>query len=643
MSATPGLFARLRIAVRSIGAATGRLARATLGELHWSAPPWVQWTAGRLQSNAESAAAYARGHPRKTATILLTAVCAVGAAYAGWRWYESRPRPVPTEFVVSAPEVTCYACEPPGKPNPLIVRFSGSAAPLALSGKDLDPKSEALRMVPAMKGTWHWDDDRVLRFVPAEDWPIGSKFKVRFARTGFVARQVLLKEYGFEFTSPAFAARISGTEFHQDPVVAADKKVVVSVAFTHPVDPERFEKRVSLKLYERVTDTMEQERSQPSFTVVYDKLRLNAYIHSGQLAVPSKEGRLALHIEPGLSAAHGGNESESPLDASVDVPGLYSLRVEHVALEVARDESGEPSQALIVEMNHSVVERDMPQSVHAWLLPEKHPDPKLEEAFERSSRRHGPYPWSESTVTSDILAGSENLPLAQVPGELEHYELHSFRHEAQPGRFVYVKVDRGLKSFGGYVLAESVEQVFRVPDYPREIRIAQQGSLLALSGEKTLTVLTRDVRAMHVEIGRLLPRQIQHLVSQTEGAFATPTFKNWAFDEADITERFSSTIRLPELKPGTAHYQTIPLEHYLADDAGDRRGIFFVRVEAWDAERDRPLRGRADATWNAASNAPLTDTRLVVITDLGLLEKKSLDGSRDLFVQSIHSGDPQSG
>ena len=55
-------------------------------------------------------------------------------------------------------------------------------------------------------------------------------------------------------------AKIGGTEFHQDPVVAADKKVVVSIAFTHPVDPERFEKRITLKMFERLTDTQEEDR-----------------------------------------------------------------------------------------------------------------------------------------------------------------------------------------------------------------------------------------------------------------------------------------------------------------------------------------------------------------------------------------------
>ncbi|HEY6925072.1 MAG TPA: alpha-2-macroglobulin, partial [Steroidobacteraceae bacterium] len=215
----------------------------------------------------------------------------------------------------------------------------------------------------------------------------------------------------------------------------------------------------------------------------------------------------------------------------------------------------------------------------------------------------------------------------QVPGELEHYELHSFRHEAEPGEFVYIKIDKGLRSFGGYILDSSFEGLYEVPQYPSELRIAQQGSLLALSGDKALTVMTRGVATVHVEAGRLLPAQIQHLVTQTSGDFDAPVFNNYNFDASNITERFADKIELPTLKPGTAHYTAISLARYLSHESADHRGVFFMRVQAWDTEHDRPI-------------DTLEDTRLIVITDLGLLAKKSLDGSQDIFVQSIHSGEP---
>jgi uncharacterized protein YfaS (alpha-2-macroglobulin family) len=600
------------------------LIRTLFGEIHWRAPWWLRWLAAHLSDRARAVASHVIAKPVSSAIAAGITLASLLGAYAGWRWYEARPRPVETQFSVEAPRVTCYSCEPVGQPNPVVVRFSGSAAPLQMSGKDVDPASEAIHITPATKGVWHWDDDRTLRFKPAQDWPIAGTFRVSFARRGFVPAHIRLADYGFQFETPRFTARISDTQFHQDPVVASDKKVVVSVAFSHPVDPERFEKHISLRLHERVTNTIDTDLGTTPFTVVYDKLRLNAYIHSSQIAVQNKAGWLGIRIDAGVRAARGGNETPERMETRVDVPGLYSLQVNSIQLSVARNDRDEPGQVLVISMSHSVIERDMPVKVHAWRLPPP-----------------GRLGWSQLTVNKDVLATAPNLPLTQIPGELEHYELHSFSHEAQPGEYVFVRIDKGLKSFGGYVLGESVEQILRVPDFPPELRIAQRGSLLAMSGSRTLTVMTRNVPAIHVSIGRLLPQQIQHLVSQTGGEFSLPSFNNWSFDAADITEPFAVDYKLPTLKPGTAQYQSVPLDRYLSTDAGDRRGIFFITVSRSELDANgQPKPDQSDRNWDSRRQGFLTDSRLIVLTDLGLLAKQSLDGPQDVFVQSLHTGKP---
>lgn len=561
------------------------------------------------------------------------------AAIFAWRWYESRPKPVEVAFTVTAPAVTCYACEPPGQPNPLIVHFASSAAPLEGAGHPVEAKDAGISLSPDLAGQWTWDDDKTLRFQPAADWPVGERYTVELARRRFAAEHVRLEEYEFEFSSPAFAAKVAGTQFHQDPVVAANKKVVATISFTHPVDPERFEQRVRLQMFNRVSDTIEKELAAPAHTIVYDKLKLNAYIHSSQLEVPPKAGRLQITVEPGVRAARGGNETQEPLKTSVDVPGLNSLAVADLSLDIVRDERNEPDQVLLVNLSFAVAERDFPAKAHAWLLPMKHPDPKLQASFDR---RGEPFAWSEATLRPEVLNAGTALELTQIPGEREHYELHSLRYRADPGRYLYVKVDAGLKSFGGYVLGEAVERIIRVPEFPRELSILHQGSLLAMSGEKTLSLFARNVPAMRIEVGRLLPRQLQHLVTQTNGSFATPLFNNWAFDAASISERFVKVVRLPRVEPGKAQYEALDLGEYLDNDAGDRRGIFLLRVQAWNADSDTPLE-YAPEEWNATRQGSLGDARLLVVTDLGLVVKRSIDRSQDVFVQSIATGAPLAG
>lgn len=621
----------------SIGEYIRNAARRTLGVLTWQPPRWAQNLAGKASAGSR----LVHAHPRRFAAIGLGLLVLLIAGIGLWRWNEMRPRPAAVAFVVEAPALTCYACEPPGDPNPLMVRFESSVAPLEFAGRPLPATDAPLSMRPALEGRWHWDDDRTLRFQPAADWPIGTVFKVSFDRRGFTAPHVRLHEQAFEFRTAAFEARIASAEFHQDPAIASSKKVVATIAFTHPVDPERLEQHIRLRLYERVTDKIEKELAPPPYTVVYDKLKLQAHVHSGALDIPPKAARLQVVIRPGVRAARGGNATRDALETSVEIPGLDSLKVAQMSLDIVRDERNEPDQVLLITTSFPVAERDLPAKVHAWLLPEKHPDQTTQEAFERNTAHAPgrPYAWDPIQVRPEILAAAHKLELTPIPGERDHYELHSLRYSAAPGRALFVKVDAGLKSFGGYVLGDAVERVMTVPEYPRELSILHQGSLLSMSGEKTLSIFARNLPAIRVEIGRLLPNQLQHLVTQTDGDFATPQFHGWAFDAADITERFVKVVRLPSASPGQAQYAAIDLGEYLDAGPGERRGIFLLRVQAWDANKNRAI-GHLPSQWNASRQEGSSDARLLVVTDLGLVVKRTLDGTQEVFAQSIATGRP---
>jgi hypothetical protein len=327
-----------------------------------------------------------------------------------WRWYENRPQPVEVTFAVTPPPVTCYACEPPRPPNPLFVRFDSSTAPLDRAGHSVEPEQAGISMSPKLAGQWTWDDDKVLRFQPSSDWPVGQRFEVSLSRKTFAAGHVQLREYTFEFDAPAFVAKVANTEFYQDPVVAANKKAVVSISFTHPVDPESFEKRVKVAMFERINDKIEKELSAPTFMVTYDKLKLNAYVHSGQVEVPAKAGRLHIAIAPGVHSARGGNETRQELASNVDVPGLNSLKIADVALDIVRDERNEPDQVLLITTSFSVLEKELPPKVHAWLLPMKHPDPKLQQPYDAGGGNR-PFAWNASNLRPEVLRSDTQLQL----------------------------------------------------------------------------------------------------------------------------------------------------------------------------------------------------------------------------------------
>ena len=50
-------------------------------------------------------------------------------------------------------------------------------------------------------------------------------------------------------------------------------------------------------------------------------------------------------------------------------------------------------------------------------------------------------------------------------------------------------------------------------------------SLLALSGDRHISVVARNKPGMKLEIGRVLPEQLQHLVSLNDGTYSKPQVK----------------------------------------------------------------------------------------------------------------------
>lgn len=147
------------------------------------------------------------------------------------------------------------------------------------------------------------------------------------------------------------------------------------------------------------------------------------------------------------------------------------------------------------------------------------------------------------------------------------------------------------------MLASAYDEVVRVPDYPKEAAIAQDGALLPLTGNRLLTFSGRGVSAIKLDIQQLLPGTLNHLASQTGGDIRDPWFR-YPFD-ADNLARL--TTRIVELNPGHPRertYATLDLDPFL--DAG---GLFFVKVQGWDPETERVV-GRFDR-------------RMALVTDLG--------------------------
>lgn len=622
-----------------------------LGRVSWSAPAWMPVTA-----------ALVRRRPLACATGVLAAVLLVIVGTFGWHWYKNRPRPPEPQritFEVQPPAITDYTAEKVVF-SPLQVRFSGSTAPIERIGKGA---GQGISVRPVLRGEWRWQDDRTLVFQPSEDWPIGQHFHVGFLAAQAFAPQVKVAEDDFEFDTRPFTARIGGGEFYQDPQDATAKKVIVPVDFNYPVDAVQFEKRIALSLLDR-----SGKESPLKFTVTYDAWKLHAWVHSQPLALPRDDGAVRMTLDRGVRSLRGGDAFDQAMQTQVRVPGLYSLSMDSLDPTLVDNDRYEPEQVLVMGFSGAVRDSDLAAGIHAWVLPRR-------KAGVKQAEEDPPYGWSESEVSEKVLHQSTPLALELVPTEDDFAAQQSFKYHAEPGQMLYVRVDPGLKSFGGYVLGHAQTSTVTVPDYPSLLRFMADGSLLSLSGSRRVSVVSRNVPGMRLAIGRVVPDQLQHLVSFNQGNYSHPQL-GYPFDEDHLVERYVEKRAFPKGDPGKAHYEGVDLGQYLKDG---RRGVFLLHLSVYDAKAEArrkqaqaKMRARAAQGYappapgepaSAASAATTTDedlppddqgdgaddsqpsgdTRLIVVTDLGLLVKRALDGGQDVFVQSIHSGQPVGG
>ena len=69
-----------------------------------------------------------------------------------------------------------------------------------------------------------------------------------------------------------------------------------------------------------------------------------------------------------------------------------------------------------------------------------------------------------------------------------------------------------------------------------------KGALLALNDEKKLSVRVRGLPAVRFQIARVLPADVNQLITQSKGDFTNPHFVNPHFNQDNISEVFSELL-----------------------------------------------------------------------------------------------------
>jgi uncharacterized protein YfaS (alpha-2-macroglobulin family) len=593
------------------------------GTLSWHAPYWLK-TLVRV----------ARRRPIASLITLIALTATIVGGYQAYRVHQQNTQGLQFIATVTPPGLADFDRESNlVTPMELVISFVPAtknidsevnrnehkiAGPASVARLDLIDKklSASPTLSPKIPGEWLWKNERELAFKPASDWPAAQNYKVTFPAQIF-APGTKLKKNLVSFKTPPLEVALDELSFYQDPLDKKVHKITATLAFSHPVDSNAVKSAVSLALFDKkindskINDSTNSTNSTNiEFSLTHDQHQRVFYLQSNPLEIPQNEAYVTLSASEGINAVYGNANTSTVIADSLLIPSMATyFRVASASAQILNNPTGEPEQVLTVEFTDEVNTQLAAQQIKAFLLPSKFNQENVS--------------WtSPQQISAEVLKQAKPVSLDAIETEGDLAKSHSYIIDIPANRQLYLAVASGLISVNNFEMVKDYDQLLTIPAYPKELQIMSKGALLSLSGEHKIPLVARGINAIKLQTHKVLPHQINHLISQTYGDISNPNFFSYQFDKNNIGIYSDEIISLNTSHPQKAIYATYDLSAKLSKDS---LGLFFIHAQGWDNSSNRLI-------------YEVADERLIMITDLGLLLKTNADNSQDIFVQSIATG-----
>src|SRR5437762_3819048 len=519
-----------------------KVALAVFGRVQWSPPHWLSHSRAAISG-------FNRTHPLITASgIVAILLLFCGAAWT-LRWYQHRPKPRYVSVMVERIPVTKLEKELTFPT--LDIQFGDSAARL----EDLKKTSvPGIRLGPPLAGKWMWANDKHLFFKPTEDWPADQTFKITFDKK-FFPPQVLMERRVYEFTTPPFEIAVKELQLYQDPTNPSQRQITATLELTHAVEPGELDRHLQLLMLGGSAIFPPNDPA-PHFALTYGLHKRIAYLRSSNVTLPETEDFLKLELSKGVRTAQGGAKTSQATEDKLRIPSNgTAFQIESIAGTIARNKNGEPEQIVILNTTADISSSELAKAIQIRLLPKREAETTEETDSQSSDSETADQSntsdenaqsaeseedessettesdqtskWQSPTdVPDDVLEQAKRIEFTVAPSEKAQDRQHALKIRVESEGELYVRVAKGVRASGDYPLAEDYNAIVAVPQLPREVQIEGQGGLLALNGDRKLSIRSRALAGIEFEVARVATTQINHLVSQTQGRFEDPEFRD---------------------------------------------------------------------------------------------------------------------
>lgn len=513
-------------------------------------------------------------------------------------------------------------------PDTLTLNFNGSVARLEDLNKVVTDK---ITITPPIEGEWKWANDTVLVFTPKTDWQLSTEYKFEFAE-GLFADHVDVKG-DHSFTTSGFNVYLQDAQFYIDPEDPSIKKVTCTVKASHPMEKEDLEKYISLE-YEIYSNKPTPAKKDFKYALTFNKSATEAYIVSDNIPIPPKTSKMYINLKGGVKTTLNATSKDTD-KRTVTVPGMTDfVKIRNISHTLVKNDKQNYDQVLVIETKGAISVEELSKHLSIYVLPKDRP---AEQGWQFQENYH----WYDNDyITEKVMSLSKKVSFTAVPTPEPASELNSFTFKAPTGRYLYIKLTGDLNFFGGYKLEDGDTEVIKVKDYPKELGILSEGTILSLSGSKKMAMYSRGVNKVYYSLARIMPKDVNHLVSMSNGDMKNFSFSSYRFTEDNIAEKEYSSYTIPDASEETISYFSYDFTKKLVPNPSKnlKNGLFIFQVS--NKEISKSSNSYDDDDYYYSGSSRMNDKRFILVTDLGFFVKHNTDQTRDIFVQSISTGKP---
>lgn len=473
---------------------------------------------------------------------------------------------------------------------------------------------EGVRLTPPLKGHWQWRDSTSLFFVldEGESPAPGTTYTADLSEMARPA-SVKIDRQRLSVRTEALSVRLVESAFWIDPSPQARHRLAFSLEFNYPVGDKGplmtcSAPGVGFGEAERVWSTA-RDRLNISFPV---KKPAEQDVEARLLV----EGMPRFSVEDGKARFFGLSGKEKGTTFRAAVKGGANLFAVKGA-NLVRELDGKLDKACVLDLETTL-----------YVSPEevlRHLDVRQLPRF-RSPSDSRPYNWHAAPVipAQALAEGKKLTPVSLMQDDTPVARLR-FRIPADPDSYLLISIDGRCAAASGTPLGREWRGVLRHEAAGASLDFLQPGNVLSLAEDNTLDLYATDLDAIRWE-AQLVRDPFLALLAQGSGMAFTEPLAGTPLGLEALSESVRGEIPLAAAAPGAAQFAGLPLSPVLAAAGEDVHGL--MRVQ---------LTGIKDG------KEAVSASRMVLITDLGLLLKRTALGGYEAFVHSFSRRGPAAG